>query len=179
MLDPVASLLVRGALALLFAAAAWHKLRSPRRFAAILAAYRLLPHWLVAAAAVLVPFLEVVVAAGLPFEPTRRAAALAGIVLLLGYAAAIGINLARGRRDLSCGCGRDDRTPIAPWMLGRNALLAAILALGALPHAARPLQGTDAATLALGLAAFALIYLCAEQLAAHPGHRQRRAGGHP
>ena len=88
MLDPVASLLVRGALALLFAAAAWHKLRSPRRFAAILAAYRLLPHWLVAAAAVLVPFLEVVVAAGLPFEPTRRAAALAGIVLLLGLALA-------------------------------------------------------------------------------------------
>jgi hypothetical protein len=178
-LDPAASLLLRGALALLFAAAAWHKLRSPPRFRAILAAYRLLPESLVTPAALLVPCLEAAVAACLLAESTHRLAALAGALLLLGYAAAIGVNLVRGRRDLSCGCARDDRTPIAPWMIGRNVLLAAILALGAVPHGARPLQGTDAATLALGLAAFALIYLCAEQLAAHPGRMQRRAGGHP
>jgi len=75
MIDPLIQAVLGAALAVLFAAAAAHKLRSGARFAAQLAEYRLLP------------------------------AAIAAAGLLAGYGLAIAINLARGRRYIDCGCG--------------------------------------------------------------------------
>jgi len=164
--DPVFPLLAAGAVALLFASAAWHKLRDRQAFRTILAGYGLLPQALVPAAASAVPLLEALLAAGLLAGGTRRLAALAGAALLLGYALAIGINLWRGRRDLSCGCGRDGGQPIAAWMPVRNGLLAIVALLAAVPAQPRPLEWVDSVTLAAGLAALALVYLCAEQLLA-------------
>lgn len=162
--DRVLALLLAWALALLFASAAWHKLRDGAGFRAILSAYDLLPAALVPAASVLVPLAEAVLAAALLVDATRHAAALAGALLLAGYAVAIGINLRRGRRDLSCGCGRDGGQPIAGWMLARNAVLVVMALAAALPAPQRPLGWVDATTLLPGVAALALVYLCAEQL---------------
>jgi hypothetical protein len=158
MLDPAIGALLAGLFALLFATAAVHKLRATARFAEVFAAYRLLPS-AAGRMAVLVPLLEGMVAAGLLVSATRAPAACIGSGLLAAYAAAIAVNLRRGRLELACGCGgANERRPIAPWMVVRNLLLAAMLLLLVLPWRARPWSGTDAVTVAGGIAVAALIY---------------------
>src|ERR1700760_1702279 len=104
-LDPAIGLVLIAGLALLFVSASLHKMRDLRRFDAIFAAYGLLPilaRWHLSWG---IPAAELAVAGGLLFDDSRPYAAAVGIVLLLTYATAIGINLKRGRRDLACGCG--------------------------------------------------------------------------
>jgi hypothetical protein len=85
--------------------------------------------------------------------------------LLLVYAAAIAVNLQRGRRDLACGCGGpNDRSPIAAWMVARNVALALLLGSAWVPWTSRPLVFTDAVTVVFGLATLALVYLCVDQM---------------
>jgi len=160
-LDPAIAGLIVAGMALLFAGAAFHKLRDLRRFEEIFAAYALLP----AGSARLIPVLESCIAAGLLLPATRPAAAGGGILLLLTYGGAIAINLRRGRRELACGCGGpDDRRVIAGWMVWRNLSLAVLLATVLLPWIARPLGLTDAVTIGFGAASSALVYLCIDGL---------------
>jgi Methylamine utilisation protein MauE len=167
-IDPAIAILVVACTMLLFAAAALHKLRNLRRFGEIFAAYGLLPLPLQRLVARAVPLLEAAVAVGLPFEASRMAAAFVGIVLLLAYAAAIGVNLRRGRRDLACGCGGpDDRRLIAGWMIWRNIGIAVLLAAAMLPWSPRSLVVTDAVTIGFGTATCALVYLCLDRLLGH------------
>ncbi|HXY95533.1 MAG TPA: MauE/DoxX family redox-associated membrane protein, partial [Steroidobacteraceae bacterium] len=104
MLDPAVGVLLLACLALLFASASLHKLRDLPAFTEVLRAYRVLPAGAVRLAP-LVPLAELLVAAGLSASATRLGAGLGGAALLLIYAAAIAVNLRRGRRDLACGCG--------------------------------------------------------------------------
>jgi hypothetical protein len=77
------------------------------------------------------------------------------------------VNLLRGRRELSCGCGGpNERRPIGAWMVWRNLLLAGALALVILPWTLRPLQPVDLLTVAAGIAVAALIYMSADGLLA-------------
>ena len=114
----------RGLLATIFLASALGKLRDRRAFAAVVLDYRVLPaRWARRWAAAL-PWIEsgvgVMLTLGLG---TRMAAGLSG-VLLLGFIAAVGFNLLRGRRDLDCGCaGARRRRTIDGWVLARNAIL--------------------------------------------------------
>jgi hypothetical protein len=113
----------------------------------------------------LVPILELTVAATLLAGPVRTAAAAAGVALLFTYAVAIGINLARGRRDLNCGCGGpNDRRPIAAWMVWRNLILAALLGATLLPWGSRPMGAADALTIGAGTAVAALLYISLDSL---------------
>jgi hypothetical protein len=173
MLDPAVGLLLVATIALLFASAGVHKLRDLRRFDEIFSAYGVLPavsRWHLSW---LVPVLELAVAVGLLIDGSRLYAAVAGIVLLLAYASAIGINLRRGRRDLACGCGGpDERRPIAPWMVWRNVVIGLALVCTLAPWTGRPLGFTDAVTVTFGLLTLALIYLCIDQLM---GYVQRAA----
>ncbi len=112
-----------------------------------------------------VPVAEIAVAVGLAGIFTRPYATAAGILLLLGYAAAIAVNLRRGRRDLACGCGGpDERRPISAWMVWRNILIALLLAGAFAPWTERALTLTDGITIVFGVLTIALIYLCADQL---------------
>lgn len=164
MLDPVIGGLIVACVALLFASAAVHKLRDLARFAGILHAYRLLPAR-AERLAPLVPLIELAAAAGLLVTPLRAQAAALAILLLLGYAAAIAVNLARGRRDLDCGCGATDAArPIAPWMIGRNVILALLLLVSLAPWQPRPLSPTDALTVGAGLAVATLLYESLDRL---------------
>ena len=55
-----------------------------------------------------------------------RGALVAAAALLAAYGAAIGVNLARGRRHIDCGCvGPAARRPIGGWLVARNGVLAA------------------------------------------------------
>jgi len=164
-LDPAVASLVIACLVILFAAGALHKFRDLRRFDEIFSAYGLATVLARTRLSRLVPMLEAAVACGLLFNPTRTPAALLGMALLLLYAAAIAINLRRGRTDLACGCGGpDDRRPIAGWMVWRNAGLAVLAGVGTLPWSARPLLWTDLITVAGGALACCLVYLCLDRL---------------
>lgn len=164
-LDPGIGGALIGALALLFAQAAWHKWCGLARFGEILAAYRLLPDGLLGVLRVLVPAVEAAIAAALILPAARPWAAAAGALLLAAYAGAMAINLHRGRRDLDCGCaGPAERRPIAAWMVGRNLLLAALLALGGQPWDARQLTATDFVTIAGAVCVLALLYATLERL---------------
>ena len=165
MIDPDVGALIVASFALLFATASWHKWRSLTEFESVLVNYRLVPAGVAPLLRLLVPALELAIAIGLLLAPTRVASALAGIAVLLGYAAAIGINLRRNRRDLDCGCGaRRDRRSIAPWMVARNLILAATLGGAVLPWSARGLESVDALTIGGGVAILALLYLAIDQL---------------
>ena len=166
MLDPAIGLTLVGCFALLFASAALHKLRNVAHFTDVVRAYRLLPKSVASAVARAIPAVELAVAIALLAAMTRAAAALAGMVLLLGYGAAIVVNLARGRRDLACGCGgAQDARPIAPWMVVRNLLLGgALLAIALLSWKSRTLLTTDALTVAAGIAVAALLYASLDRL---------------
>lgn len=163
--DPAIGLLLAAAVALLFATAAVHKLRDLKRFDEIFAAYGLLEALTPWHLARVIPVLELTVAAGLFLDATRPYAVLLGVVLMTAYAAAIAVNLRRGRRDLACGCGGpDERRPIAAWMVWRNVVIALVLVGLLAPWSARPLNLTDAVTVVFGLLTLALIYLCVDQL---------------
>jgi len=164
MIDPAIGALLAGAFALLFGSAALHKLLQPAVFAAVLRAYRVVPPALTRLA-LLVPLLELAVAVGLLAGAGRAAAAAAGATLLIGYAAALAVNLVRGRRDLNCGCGGpNDRRPIAAWMVWRNLTLAALLGLLELPWSVRPMDSADALTIGAGTAVAALLYMSFDTL---------------
>jgi hypothetical protein len=165
MLDPAVGMLALACCGLLFASAALHKLRELTRFAEALRAYRVLPEGAVRLAP-LVPLAELMVGAGLALSATRLGAGLGGAALLVAYAAAIAVNLGRGRRDLACGCGGpDDARPIAPWMVTRNLLLALLLLASTLvPWKARPLLPVDALTVGGGVLVATLIYVSLDQL---------------
>jgi hypothetical protein len=164
MLDPAIGALLLACLALLFASAALHKLRNLAHFTEVLRAYRVLPEDAVRLAS-LVPLAELAIAAGLVAPATRFGAALAGAALLLVYAAAIGVNLGRSRRELACGCGGpDDARPIAPWMVARNLTLALLLGVTLLSWRERPLLATDAITVGGGAVVAILLYVCLDRL---------------
>jgi len=177
MIDPAVGALLAGAFALLFASAAFHKLLDLGRFAAAFRAYQVVPAGL-EAVSLLVPVLELAIAAALLVARSRSGAAAAGAALLLAYAAAIAINLGRGRRDLDCGCGGPrERRPIGAWMVWRNIVLAALLGALLLPWAQRPLGAADALTIGAGTAVAALLYMCVEALLGRAAPYLPRARG--
>jgi len=121
---PVLITLVRWLLAAIFLTSALGKLRDRRAFVAIILDYRVLPRRLARRFAGALPWIEIVVAlmllAGLGI---RIAAALSGL-LLFSFILAVGVNLARGRRDLDCGCtGARHRHKISGKIMLRNMLL--------------------------------------------------------
>lgn len=163
MIDPAIGTLIAGALALLFASAAVHKLQDLATFSASFRAYRVLP-W-AGLLGRLVPLAEGLIAAALLLPATRSAGALAAVALLLAYALALSVNLARGRTDLSCGCGGvNERRPIAAWMVWRNLALALLGALLLLAPAERPLAAVDFLTVGAGIVVATLLYMSLERL---------------
>jgi hypothetical protein len=178
MLDPVIGILIVALFAMLFASAAIHKLRDPNRFREVFAAYGLLPPVAGLRVSWAIPLLEIGVALGLLVIHARTLAAATGIALLLGYAAAMAVNLQRGRTDIACGCGGPDERPIAAWMAWRNLALALLLGIALWPWSARTLQMTDVLTIAFGLAVTATIYLCLDRLG-QAARRTRELQGLP
>ena len=167
-IDPVFVLVLRLALALIFATALAHKLKAPREFAAVVAEYRLVPEAFVIAASGALLLLEMLVVLTLLVPALGRFGAWAAAATLVLYAGAMAINLARGRRTIDCGCsGPGQRQQLSEWLVLRNALLAVMAVLAALPPAPRLLSGWDAATIAFGVAAFLLLYSTGNHLIAN------------
>lgn len=139
--------------ALVLLRAALHKVLDRHRFAGILASYRILPDRAAPVVAGLLPGAEAVIVLALVIPQTRSLGLLGAAALVAAYAAAMALNLARGRVILDCGCGGPP-APLSWGLVGRNVLLAAPLGLAGLREAgALSILDTVAGT-GIGLLAF-------------------------
>lgn len=156
---PVLGVAASVAVALLLAVAGFDKLRHRDLLPGVIANYRLLPEALVAPAALLLPAAELLVAAGLVLG-VAPAAPLAAIALLLVFAAAMAINIGRGRRHIDCGCGHAGLRQQLGWgQVARNLVLATAL-LPALGAGRADLGTADVAVgIAAGVAAYLLLLM--------------------
>ncbi|GAB2788470.1 hypothetical protein GCM10027040_13360 [Halomonas shantousis] len=139
-----------------------HKLFDFLEFQGFVDDYQLLPErWGRPVAALLVGA-ELAMLMLLLFAPTRSAGLMLTAALLVAYAAAIAINLRRGRTQIECGCGGVPQRLNAV-LVARNLALAgiALLAASSVPAALGP-----AATSLAVMAGFTLwtLYLLFEQL---------------
>ena len=165
MTDPILSLGSALVLACVFLAAGVHKWRDLRHFEATLGAYGLLPGLLVRPAALALPLAEFIVAIGLLLPLARFTAATAGTFMLGIYTLAIGINLARGRRSIDCGCGDPGQNQsLTEWLLLRNGALIGIATLAATPGVNRPTGWLDWMVAALAATTLVVLYSACNQL---------------
>jgi hypothetical protein len=167
-MDPVVIATLRFALVGLFVWTAWHKLRAPAEFVAAVRAYRLVPEVMSVPVAGALVMAEMGTAISLLTARSSRAGAALAAALLGLYATAIAVNLARGRRDLDCGCaGPGARRPVSEALVLRNlVLLAAAIALW-WPPAARAMTGLDVTTVVAAATALAALYAGVERLLAN------------
>jgi hypothetical protein len=145
------------AVGLIFTQAAIAKLRHHAELAGVVANYRLLPEPLVAPIAAALPLVELALGLALLAGGLRLAVAPAALLLLV-FAAAIAINLRRGRSHIDCGCGGPQLRQTLSWgLVGRNLALTALVSLRLLPAPAA--SGVDLATAIAGGAALFLVTL--------------------
>ncbi|HOR01209.1 MAG TPA: MauE/DoxX family redox-associated membrane protein [Anaerolineae bacterium] len=111
-------------LAAVFLAASIPKLLNRRRFVGVVLAYDVLPIGLVRPFALVLPWIEFGVGASLLIGLAPRPTAAASSALFLCFMAALGVNVLRGRKDLSCGCFGSGHT------VGWLALLRDVLLFG-------------------------------------------------
>jgi hypothetical protein len=164
--DPLLHFVVAMSLCLLFASAAVYKIRQSARFEAQLAAYEIVPKKLTIAIARLLAWTETAIALAMLLPQTRTWAGIAAAAMLLTYGLAMAINMLRGRVSIDCGCG-DIPVLLSPWLIVRNASLAAGALVLLLPTTDRAFSWTDFVLAALCLPALAFAYRAVEQLMAN------------
>lgn len=168
MIDPALTGTACATLALIFLASAWGKARHPRWFAGALREYRIVPGAALWPVALAVPALEAVAALGLLAAPVRPYAAGLALALLAVFSGALGLNLARGRRDIDCGCWGPAARPgaLSGWLLARNAALAVAAAALLVPPEGRDLVWIDFLTIGLGTVALLCVFGAIDRLIA-------------
>ena len=160
---------------LVFLLAATQKVQHWRILPGVIANYRLLPRWMNGPAAALLPPVEMVLAILLLSAQFNPWPSLAAMALLALFAAAMAINIQRGRDHIDCGCGESFLRQTLNWTLvTRNGLLVVLLmpSLATGGHMAMPMILTATAA---GIGLF-LLYLLLNVFAALPpadarGHR--------
>jgi len=142
---------------LIFMTAGWAKFRHRAILPGIVANYRILPLSLVGPAAIALPYIELTTGGAL-IAGLGRMPALAGVSLLLAFAAAMAVNIRRGRTHIDCGCGLSAlRQPLSWSLVGRNMALAALLAIRVAPTP--PLSEAQILAAAIGGLALFICYL--------------------
>ena len=111
-------------IATVFLTSSLPKLHHPHPFTSSVAAYHLLPkNWIHPFARTL-PWLELALGLLLLLGWHTRLATLASAALLLVFLTAMGTNLARGRKDLACGCSGKKHAQKISWKtITRNLVL--------------------------------------------------------
>jgi hypothetical protein len=158
-MDPLLKLTVAWSLAVLFAASTAHKIAAFGEWPGVVRSYRVLPRTLALPAAGLLLIAGALTAGALVWPATRQIGSCAAAAQLILFAAAMAINLRRGRSSIDCGCfGSRLRQRISAWMMVRNLILA-LVALGVLlPAKPRELTVLDIAAVVAAVATLALLY---------------------
>lgn len=158
-------------LALVLIAAALPKLRHPDEFQSVVSNYRLLPEFLVAPFARMLPWLELACAIALLMTPARELAAWIATGLFLMFSLALAINVGRGRTHIDCGCVR---RPASMSRIGMFHVLRALGLAGVSLYAAFVpvnLASISVASWLIGLASavmLAMLYLAADVMVGLP-----------
>lgn len=160
-----AALAVRFVLAFVFVMAALPKILNLREFQRAVANYNLLPASLASAVALVLPPIELACGLFLLIGVGVTPVGIASAALLVAFAAAVGINLVRGRR-IDCGCAGSVAPRTISWQLvAGDAALAAMATFAALvnPHtlalqrgSASPVSAHDGIALLVAAAAAVL-----------------------
>ncbi|MGH3599834.1 MAG: MauE/DoxX family redox-associated membrane protein [Pseudonocardiaceae bacterium] len=159
----------RWVLALGLLGAGLAKVGDREQLSEVIERYAIIPTGYGARLAIGLPWLEIVVGVALAIGLGLAVSGLCATLLLLGFAGAVGINLARGRR-FDCGCGGSLSGEIGWSLLVRNLILAAIgvaVALGptGLAVSTRTLVGAPAHVGASDLLPIPLIVIAISGLA--------------
>jgi Methylamine utilisation protein MauE len=158
-MDPLLELTVAWALAVLFAVSTAHKLAALAEWPGVVRNYRLLPETLTVTAAGALLIAAALTAAALMWPATHRIGACAAAAQLIVFAAAIAINLRRGRTSIDCGCfGSRLRQGLSVWMVARNLVLALLALALLLPGRSRELTALDIATALAVVATLSFLY---------------------
>lgn len=170
----VLSVAGRVCVGLVFVLAAVQKAQSWKLLPGVISNYRLLPRFTVPVAAALLPPMELALGLLLLSAQAMPWAQFAGSALLALFAAAMAINIRRGRDHIDCGCGQSFLKQSLRWSLvARNGALALLL----LPSLATPAMPMSLVLSGVaGGLAFFLLYLVLNTLSALPpvevrGHR--------
>jgi hypothetical protein len=147
---------------IVFVEAGLAKLRHRDLVPGVVANYRLLPESLVVPVATVLPVVELALGLGLVASVftggVLRLLGLPASALFVVFAAAMAINIRRGRKAIDCGCGRSQlRQPLHWGLVLRNLVLAALVAVHAVPVASG--VSVTLADIALALASGAAVFL--------------------
>ncbi len=168
MIDPLIARVIGFGFAVLFIGAAWHKLSTPERFAAILRDYQLLPAFLIRPLTFLIPAIEVTLVLGWISGLATWITAMTSAALLATYALAIAINIVRGRIYIDCGCGfgaaAGEEQALSSSLVARNILLIGVALLSLVPTTARGLGIIDLIIVSASVLIAILLYASSEQL---------------
>jgi Methylamine utilisation protein MauE len=127
------ALAIRILVSLVFLTAAIGKMRHWSAFQGVVANYHLLPDRLVRPAAYSLPPIEAALGAALLLRAGSLWPESAAAALLLLFALAMGVNIARGRRHIDCGCFQSALKQSLSWKLVvRNLVLALLLGVALL-----------------------------------------------
>jgi uncharacterized membrane protein YphA (DoxX/SURF4 family) len=107
--NPYLVLLVRIFIGLLFVVSSLEKIVDPAAFAQSITNYQMLPAWLSAFLATVLPWLELLCGFAVLFGALTRGGSLLLSVMLVVFTLAVLVALARGL-DISCGCFTQDPT---------------------------------------------------------------------
>lgn len=116
---------------LIFAIAALGKMQGWHEFKGTLGAYEILPEWLVTPAAMMLVPAELLTALALIAGWSTPAFSILAAAMLVVFAAAMAINLVRGRTSIDCGCFQSSKQTIEWRLVVRNVVCAVALLAGA------------------------------------------------
>ncbi len=173
-LTATASMAVSTGVGIIFIAAAIDKMRHRDIFPGVVANYRLVDERLVGAVATLLPVVEFAIGIAL-IAGLSSYGVIPAILLLTLFAAAMGVNIRRGRTHIDCGCGLSHLRQSLSWpLVGRNLVLALLLAPGIGATVPLPLSAKAVAVVA-GLA-IVLLYILFNALVALDASASRAFG---
>jgi len=168
MVDAIVVYSLVAGLAVILLLGALDKWRNLAAFEQAVAGYQLLPSAAVQPFAWLFAALETLAAFTLLLPVSRSWGAALTLTVLLLASGGVAINLARGLRNVDCGCGGLGHSAqgLSGWLLLRNALLAlaAILVWVGIPTDARTLEWLDGITFAGSTLALLGLYCTANVL---------------
>lgn len=172
MVDPAVQTTALLALSLVFGAAAVSKMAAWGELEGVVRNYRILPRALARPVAWVLPPVELALAFALLLPATRIIAALGMLGLLLAFAAAIAVNILRGRTDIDCGCFHSSlKQNLSWWLVARNGVLAGFALMALAQPAARGLVAADWLTILAGGLSLFLAYLCVGYVTLKPPPR--------
>ncbi len=159
-IDPMLQHTAALALALVFGSGAFGKLSAWDEFEGVVQNFRVLPRALVPVVAKVLPPVEVLLALAVLVPPTRAIAGWGMAILLVVFAAAIGLNVVRGRVNIDCGCFRSSlKQNLSWWLVLRNALLVVLAVACAAATGPRDLAVVEWFFVLTGATVLFLVYL--------------------